>query len=177
MTARSRSRAAPGYHPWSTYLDAREEARARGDRRVGTEHLAVALLMEPEVAGALGCDPPVARAALHALDRDALAAVGLDAALESGPPPAPTAGRAPRRPSLRTVLLRRMPLTPEAKRVLRDSSVDMRRARPHSGPGKVMLAILGRPRPDPAAELFAALGVDPAAARARLAEAPPEEHR
>ena len=36
-----------GYHPWTTYIDARQEARRRGDHKVGTEHLVLALLMEP----------------------------------------------------------------------------------------------------------------------------------
>jgi|HubBroStandDraft_6_1064221.scaffolds.fasta_scaffold26237_5 hypothetical protein len=42
------------YHPWSTYIAAREEARRRGDRRVGTEHLLVALLENP---GPSTCSP------------------------------------------------------------------------------------------------------------------------
>jgi hypothetical protein len=36
-----RSKPADAYHPWnpwSTYIDAREEARRRGDRKAGTEH-------------------------------------------------------------------------------------------------------------------------------------------
>jgi Clp amino terminal domain, pathogenicity island component len=166
-----KSNPASDYHPWSTYLDAREEAKVRGDRRVGTEHLAVALLMEADLAEALGCDPPAARAALHAMDRAALAAVGLDGVLEELPPATPGRGReqAPRRPSIKTVLLGRIPLTPGAKNVLRDSSKDMRRiGRRHPGPEHVMAALLERERPDPAAELFAALGVDTVVARDRL---------
>ncbi len=161
---------ADDYHPWSTYVEAREEARLRGDRKVGTEHLAVSLLMEPELAGVLGCDAPAARAALHAMDREALAAVGLQAALEPSPPAAPERRHAPRRPSIKTVLLRRMALTPAAKDVLRTSSKDMRKpGRHHPGPQHVLLALLQRQRPDPAAELFASLGVDPVLARQRLA--------
>ena len=38
---------ADAYHPWRTYIDAREEARRRGDRKVGTEHLILGLLREP----------------------------------------------------------------------------------------------------------------------------------
>ncbi|HKR98147.1 MAG TPA: Clp protease N-terminal domain-containing protein, partial [Candidatus Dormibacteraeota bacterium] len=43
------------YHPWTTYVYAREEARLRGDRRVGTEHLVLGLLREPDLAQVLGC--------------------------------------------------------------------------------------------------------------------------
>jgi hypothetical protein len=68
------SKPADAYHPWSTYIDAREEARRRGDRKVGTEHLLLGLLREPVLAQALGCDLQTARDALAALDHDALAA-------------------------------------------------------------------------------------------------------
>ena len=67
------------YHPWETFIYAREDARRRGDRRLGTEHLVLALLREPAVADALGGDLPAARQVLDAMDRDALAGVGIDA--------------------------------------------------------------------------------------------------
>ena len=60
------------YHPWTTFIYAREEARRRGDRRVGTEHLVLGLLREPEIARLLGCDLEAAREALDAMDHDAL---------------------------------------------------------------------------------------------------------
>jgi hypothetical protein len=163
-------RATGDYHPWSTYLDAREEARLRGDRKVGTEHLAVALLMEPKIASAFGADPPAARAALHEMDRESLAALGLDVALEQASPAPVSRERAPRRPSIKMLLNRdRLALTPAAKEVLRESSRDMRRpGRRHPGPEHVAVALLERRAPDPAAELFAVLGVDPAAARESL---------
>ncbi len=41
------SKPADAYHPWSTYIDAREEARRRGERKVGTEHLILGLLRDP----------------------------------------------------------------------------------------------------------------------------------
>src|SRR5262245_29909452 len=52
-----------------------EEARRRGDRRLSTEHLLLALLYDPAAAPAraLGVDLETARAALDALDRAALA--------------------------------------------------------------------------------------------------------
>lgn len=70
------SKPADAWNPWSTYIDAREEARRRGDRKVGTEHLILGLLREPVLAQALGCDLRTARDALDAMDHDALAAVG-----------------------------------------------------------------------------------------------------
>jgi hypothetical protein len=156
------------YHPWTTYIDAREEARRRGDRRVGTEHLALALLMEEPLAELLGCDWPQAQRALEAMDREALAAVGLDAALPPLPPGLERP-RAPRRPTIKAVLRDRLPMTPSAKTVLRDSSGQMRRGARHPGPGHVLAALLEREPPDPAADLFKTLGVDRAGVRKRLA--------
>jgi hypothetical protein len=160
---------AAAYHPWTTYIAAREEARRRGDRRIGTEHLLLALLIEPELAGAVGPDLEAARTALDQLDRHALAAVGLDAhvdvpALPSTPPP-----KLPRKPTLRAVLQDRLPLTPTAKKVLTASSRGMRHGRRHPGARYVLASLLELKRPDPAAELLAQLGVDSAAVRERLA--------
>ena len=81
------SKPADAYHPWRTYIDAREEARRRGDRKVGTEHLILGLLMEPVVEQALGCDLQTARDALDAMDQDALAAVGIGAGFSAPPIP------------------------------------------------------------------------------------------
>ena len=63
-----------GFNPWATAVHAREEARRRGDRRVGTDDLLLGLLREPAVAQVLGCDLGAAREALDAMDRDALVA-------------------------------------------------------------------------------------------------------
>jgi hypothetical protein len=203
-----RTRPSDDYHPWTTYLAARDEARRRGDRKVGTEHLVLALLMEPVLAGALATDLASARARLEALDRDALGAVGVvlscpapfapgpdtppahaaaapsaDAPTDApstdapstgaptaGTPPAdaPAAGRA-RRPKFKDVLEGRLPLTPAAKTLLRDSTKEMRRVGGRRvGPQHVLAALLELEPPDPAAELFAGLGVDRAAVRDRL---------
>jgi ATP-dependent Clp protease ATP-binding subunit ClpA len=157
------------YHPWTTYIAAREEARRRGDRKVGTEHLLLALLLEPELTDAIGSDLAAARAALGELDRQALATVGLHEQVEvpalSSTPPL----ELPRRPTVRAVLHGRLPLTPAAKRVLQASSKGVRRGRAHPGSTYVLLSLLDLGRPDPAAELLARLGVDPAAVRERAA--------
>ena len=77
-----------GFNPWATAVYAREEARRRGNRRVGTEDLVLGLLREPDVAQVLGCDLGTAREALDAMDRDALVAIGIDRPLDA--PPVPT---------------------------------------------------------------------------------------
>ncbi len=68
------------------YLDANSEAVRRGDRRVGTEHVVLALLVDPEsVTGlGLGVGLGAARDALLSLDRQALATVGI-VAVDPGP--------------------------------------------------------------------------------------------
>lgn len=153
------------WSPWATYVAAREEARCRGDRRVGTEHVLVALLLEPDLASALDTDAEAARAGLATLDRQALAAVGVGAQIEQ-PVPAPRT-RLPRRPTMKVVLQGRLPLTPVAKKVL-EASWKATRSRRQPGEQYVLASLLELERPDPAAELLAHLGVDPAAARERL---------
>ena len=156
------------WNPWATYVAAREEARCRGDRRVGTEHLLVTLLLEPHLASALGTDVEAARAGLATLDRQALAAVGVEAPIEE-PVPAPRAGLL-RRPTLKTVLQGRLPLTPVAKKAL-EAAWKATRGRRRLGKKYLLASLLELERPDPAAELLAHLGIDPAAARTRLERA------
>jgi hypothetical protein len=167
-----------GYHPWTTYVYAREEARRRGDRRVGTEHVVLGLLREPDLAQMLGCDLDAGRDALDAMDRDALVAVGIDRPL--GAPPVPTHEPAlgGRRPSLKAVLADRLPMTPVAKRVMEESGKDRRhgrsvdsrqRARGWSRE-RMLTALLSLAPPDPGAELLDALDVDRARVGARLSE-------
>ena len=162
-----------GYHPWTTYVYAREEARRRGDRRVGTEHLVLGLLREPDIAQVLGCDLGAARDALDAMDRDALVAVGIDRALDA--PPVPTREPALRggRASLKAVLADRLPMTPVAKRVLEESGKGHRRGRAERrwSLHAVLAALLRLAAPDPGAALLDALDVDRAAVSARLSEA------
>src|SRR5882757_4838735 len=65
---------------------AREEANLRGDRRIGTDHLLLALLHDEAAppARALGVTLTDGRDALASLDREALASLGIHLA---GPPP------------------------------------------------------------------------------------------
>ncbi|MGQ4600728.1 Clp protease N-terminal domain-containing protein [Nocardia sp. R6R-6] len=136
-----------------------EEAARRGDRRVGTDHLLLGLLHDnSRAANALGVSLPQARAASDALDVAALAAVGIRAdTLDENNPPVPVS--------------RRLPLTSGARAVFK-RAID--EARPLStGPINAthfLVALLTTQRPDPAAELLAALDVDPDTVRARLSE-------
>jgi hypothetical protein len=146
----------PDYNFGATYYDARDEAVRRGDRTIGTEHLVLALLADPAspAARALGCDLDSARRALDALDHQALAAIGIEPGITAGPVTARATGR--------------LRLTPAAKAVLTGIR-DARKSR-GAGLGIVLSALLDLPRPDPAAELLAALGVDAQAARKRFTD-------
>jgi ATP-dependent Clp protease ATP-binding subunit ClpA len=146
----------PDYNFGATYYDARDEAVRRGDRTVGTEHLVLALLADPAspAARALGCDLDSARRALDALDHEALAAVGIQPGITAGSAAARATGR--------------LRLTPAAKTVLTGIR-DARKSR-GAGLGIVLSGLLDLPRPDPAAELLAALGVDARAARERFTD-------
>ena len=161
------------YHPWTTYVYAREEARRRGDRRVGTEHLVLGLLREPDLARLLGCDLGAAREALDAMDRDALVAIGLDRALAAPPVPTREPALGGGRPSVKAVLADRLPMTPVAKRVLEESGKDHRRGREQRrwSQDAVLGALLRLAAPDPGAALLDALDVDRAGVSARLSEA------
>jgi hypothetical protein len=161
------SKPADAWNPWSTYIDAREEARRRGDRKVGTEHLILGLLREPVLAQALGCDLHTARDTLDAMDHDALAAIGIGAAFNAPPIPIDEPVKRPSRPTLKAVLRDRLPMTPAAKTALEKAYKERRRGH-HIPPQQVLLTVLELKPPDPAAELIAALGVDRAAARQRL---------
>jgi hypothetical protein len=163
------------YHPWTTYVYGREEARRRGDRRVGTEHLVLGLLREPDVAEVLGRDLGAAREALDAMDRDALVAIGIDRALDAPPVPTREPALGGRRPSLKTVLMDHLPMTPVAKRALEQSGKDRRprRSVDRWSRDRVLIALLSLVPPDPAAALLDALEVDRDEVRTRLSEPSP----
>ncbi len=157
--------AADVYHPWTTYMWASEEARRRGDRRVGTDHLVLALLEEPSVEAVLSVRLQDARDALDALDREALDALGMDPGIDASPLPMHAV---PKRPTVRAVIEDRLRMTPAAKRVLQEAGKPMRRGK-HITAQHVLVRILDLDPPDPAAVLVAALGVNAPEVRHRLA--------
>jgi hypothetical protein len=112
------ARSQPQQGMGQVYLDANTEAVRRGDRKVSTEHVLLALLADPDStpARALGVSLEEGRGVLERLDRTALAAAGRD----------------------------------------------------RIGSRHVLLGLLDRTRPDPAAVLLDALGVDRTAVRTRL---------
>jgi hypothetical protein len=154
----------PELNAWTIYLRASEEAKCRGDRRVGTDHLVLALLEEPLAVELLGVSLHQAREALHALDRQALAVVGLDLGAD---PPAPTRV-VPKKPRLRDVAQKdRLRMTPEAKKVLERASKSNRRGL-YVTADQVLAQILTLNSPDPAPVLLDALGVNRSEVRRRL---------
>ncbi|MEV7006243.1 Clp protease N-terminal domain-containing protein [Streptosporangium sp. NPDC051022] len=132
------------------------EARQRGDRRIGTEHLLLGVLHDAEAAQALGVDVETARSALAALDEAALAVIGVDArGVERITIPAPS---------------KRMPFTSGAKATLSRALAVARRAGARRVTGGHLLAgLLDGDRTDPATGVLTELGVDRFAVRARLA--------
>jgi ATP-dependent Clp protease ATP-binding subunit ClpA len=140
----------------SVVSGAADEARKRGDRRIGTEHLLLALLNERAGADLLGITAETARAAADELDRQSLDAIGVDVG-DFRPTGTPGAGKRPPFSSgARQVLSRTVALAASAKA----RRIDTRH---------LLLALLERDRPDPVAALIAALGIDASATRARLA--------
>jgi ATP-dependent Clp protease ATP-binding subunit ClpA len=139
------------------YLAATEEAKRRGDRRVGTEHLALALLIDPEsvTAQALGVSLASARTALQNLDRQAIASLGIELGIEAASEPVPPGRRK-----------ERLRLTPAAKGVF--TSLGKAAKGERLGIRHVLVVLMAQQRPDPAAELLDALEVDRAAVRMRL---------
>lgn len=163
MTARSRPQDI--YHPWTTYMWASEEARRRGDRRAGTDHLLLGLLEDPEIEVALGVSLQEARDALDAMDREALHVLGIDASVDA--PPLPLRD-VPSRPTIKTVIKDRLRMTPMAKTVLQEAGKPMRRGK-HITPQQVLLRLLDLEEPDPAATLLTSLSVNIDEVRLRLA--------
>lgn len=132
------------------------EANLRGDRRVGTDALLLGLLHDPLIASALETSLEAARAESHALDGQALSAIGVDIGGFTPAAAMPKSWRTPFTSGARTVISRAVKLSGDTKaRAI--------------GSNHLLLAVLERGAPDPAAALLAALKVDYAAARSNIA--------
>ncbi|MGD1054316.1 MAG: Clp protease N-terminal domain-containing protein, partial [Candidatus Dormibacteria bacterium] len=152
-------------HGWAIYLRASEEARRRGDRRIGTDHVLLALLEHPSIEAVLGVSLEQARQALEALDHEALAALGLGSGADA--PPLPMRA-VPKKPRIRDIAQRdRLRMAPAAKEVLEEASKPNRR-RLQVTAQQVLAQILTLQPPDPAAVLLGALGVNTSEVRRRL---------
>jgi ATP-dependent Clp protease ATP-binding subunit ClpA len=140
---------------------ARHEAERRGDRRIGTDHLLIALLDDATVAQTAGVDAKDARRAAEQLDREALAAIGIRLADWQ-----PDREAAPGR--------RVLFMTAGAKAVIRRTLALAQAERaPAITTRHLLLAVLDQHDPDPSTALLAALPVDQAALRLRLAAGRP----
>jgi Clp amino terminal domain, pathogenicity island component len=157
-------------HAWNLYLRASEEARSRGDRRTGTDHLLLALLADPPIEAALGVSLQQARQALDSLDHEALGALGLGSGTDAPPLPMRTV---PDKPTLWDLMKKdRLRMTPVAKKVLEEAARPNRRGLQITAQ-HVLAQILTLQPPDPAAVLLGALGVNTPEVRRRLDTATP----
>ena len=152
-------------HAWAICLRAGEEARRRGDRRAGTDHILLALLEEPSIEAVLGVSLQQARQALDSLDHEALGTLGLGSGADA--PPLPMRA-VPKKPTIRDIMQKdRLRMTPAAKKVLEEASKPNRRSLQITGQ-QVLAQILTLQPPDPAAVLLGALGVNTPEVRRRL---------
>ena len=137
--------------------DARFEAARRGDRRIGTDHLLLALLHDDALAQIVGVDVAAAHDAADQLDRTALAAIGLTLG-EFRPSGSAAFGTPVSR------------MTSGAKTVLQKSLANAAAEKAREITARhMLLAVLDSREPDAAATLLAALPVDRSAVRERLA--------
>jgi hypothetical protein len=161
----SASVAPEALHAWAICLRAAEEARRRGDRRTGTDHLLLALLEDPSIEAVLGVSVQQARQALESLDREALGTLGLGSGADA---PLLPMRAVPKKPRIRDIAQKdRLRMTPAAKNVLEESSKHNRR-RLRVTAQQVLAQILALQPPDPAAVLLGALGVNTSEVRRRL---------
>ena len=157
-------------HAWAICLQAGEEARRRGDRRTGTDHILLALFEDPSVEVVLGVTLQLAREALESLDHEALGAVGLGAGADA--PPLPMRA-VPKKPKITDLMKKdRLRMTPTAKKVLEQAAKPNRRKTQITAQ-QVLAQILTLQPPDPAAVLLGALGVNTSEVRHRLDAATP----
>ena len=158
-------------HAWAIYLRASEEARRRGDRRIGTDHVLLALFEDPRIEVVLSVSLQQARQALESLDQEALGALGMASGTDA--PPLPMRA-VPKKPTIRDVMKKdRLRMTPAAKKVLEEASKPNRR-RLQVTAQQVLAQILTLQPPDPAAVLLGALGVNTSEVRRRLDAATPD---
>ena len=158
-------------HGWAIHLRAGEEARRRGDRRTGTDHILLALFLDPSIEAVLGVNLQQARQALESLDHEALGALGLGSGTDA--PPLPMRA-VPKKPTIRDVMKKdRLRMTPAAKKVL-EEAVRPNRRKTQVTAEQVLAQILTLQLPDPAAVLLGALGVNTSDARRRLDAATPD---
>jgi hypothetical protein len=158
-------------HVWAIYLQASEEARRRGDRRTGTDHILLPLLEDPSTEAVLGVNLQQARQALESLDHEALATLGLGAGSDA--PPLPMRA-VPKKPTIRAVMKRdRLRLTPAAKKVL-EEAVKPNRRKTQVTAQQVLAQILTLQPPDPAAVLLGALDVNTSEVRRRMEAVTPD---
>jgi ATP-dependent Clp protease ATP-binding subunit ClpA len=134
-----------------------DEAIQRGDRRVGTDHLLLGVLHDPAIADLLGVDVTKARAESNALDQQALKAIGLNVGEFE-------ATFAPRK-------WRRTQFTSGARSVLpRALSLAVAEKSRRIQTKHLLLALLERERPDPAAVLLTGLKIDRSAVRTKAVD-------
>jgi hypothetical protein len=158
-------------HVWTIYLRASEEARRRGDRRVGTDHVLLGLFEDPSIEVVLGVSLLQARQALESLDQEALGALGMGSGTDA--PPLPMRA-VPKKPTIRAVMRRdRLRMTPAAKKVL-EEAVKPGRRKTRVMAQQVLAQIFTLQPPDPAAVLLGALGVNTSEVRHRLDAATPQ---
>jgi len=158
-------------HAWAICLQAGEEARRRGDRRYGTDHILLALFEDPSIEAVLGVNLQQARQALESLDHEALGTLGLGPGADA--PPLPMRA-VPKKPRIRDVAQKdRLRITPAAKKVLEEASKPNRR-RLYVTAQQVLAQILALQPPDPAAVLLGALGVNTSEVRRRLDAVTPD---
>jgi hypothetical protein len=158
-------------HVWAIYLRASEEARRRGDRRTGTDHILLALFDDPSIDAVLGVNLQQARLALESLDHEALGALGLGSGTDA--PPLPMRA-VPKKPTIRAVMKKdRFRMTPGAKKVL-EQAVKPNRRKTEVAAQQVLAQILTLQPPDPAAVLLGALDVNTAEVRRRLDAVSPD---
>jgi hypothetical protein len=159
------------HHAWAIYLRASEEARRRGDRRTGTDHVLLALLEDPSIEVALGVTLQQARQAHESLDHEALGALGMVSGTDA---PALPMRAVPKKPRLRDVAKKdRLRMTPAAKKVL-EEAVKPNRQKLQVTAQQVLAQILILQPPDPAAVLLGALGVNTSQVRRRLDAVTPD---